>query len=142
MAEALVVSEQDIRRKIDLNGMTLSGSEDQIRAVLEKMGMDFGRSTFVFGDAPNRQWSNNRNAFYPAVTDTPPTPQPEATPAPTPAPAEPSPAAKEIASLKADLAEIKALKAQIAQEKALMNAETAKRNEPAAYAAATPTKKS
>ena len=120
MAEFLVVSEQDIRKKIDLNGMSLSGSEDQIRAVLEKMGVDFGRSTFVYGETPNRQWSNNRNAFYPAVTDSVPT-APGSTAIPYPsAVVEPSQGQKDIAALKAELAELKELRAQIAEEKALI----------------------
>ena len=112
MAEFLVVSEQDIRKKIDLNGLSFQGTEDQIRAVLEKMGVDFGRTVHCQGDAPNRKWSNNRNAFQPVMSITPEEPVKST---------EPSQGQNEIATLRAELAEIKALKAQIAQEKALMD---------------------
>jgi len=59
----VVVSERDIRNKIELQGLEPAQSEDQIMAIVEKMGIDRGRTCYCEGVSPNRRWSNSAHAF-------------------------------------------------------------------------------
>jgi hypothetical protein len=60
--EGFIVSEAEIRAKTNPpTGFT----EDFIRSVLEKSGIDFGRTAFVRGEPPNREWTNTRQLFMP-----------------------------------------------------------------------------
>lgn len=61
--EHIVMREKDIRKNNNPpNGFT----EDYIRGVLERNGIDFGRTTYVRGDEPNREWTNARQMFMPS----------------------------------------------------------------------------
>ena len=102
----IVVKEVDVRRKVDLDGLSREKAEDKIQAVVTDSGIDYGRTVYVKDEAPNRQWSNHRDGF-------------ESTPEEKAA-AEAEKKAKELAELTALEAEKKktaALEAEIAQLK-------------------------
>jgi len=60
--EHIVIREREIRSKhTPPNGW----NEESIRSVLERQGIDFGKTTYVRGDEPNREWTNARAMFMP-----------------------------------------------------------------------------
>ena len=61
----IVVKEAEIRKKIDLEGLSVKDMESQIRAIVEKSGVDYGRTVHEKGVAPNREWANHSKAFEP-----------------------------------------------------------------------------
>jgi hypothetical protein len=61
----VVVKEADIRKKIDLEGLSVKDADSTIRSIVEKSGIDFGRTVYQQNESPNRMWANNRHAFEP-----------------------------------------------------------------------------
>ena len=64
-----VVSEKEILSKLDVAGLSDETREGQIRAVLEKMGVDFGRTVHCRGEHPTREWTNTPNDFEPTAEE-------------------------------------------------------------------------
>lgn len=58
----IVIREKDIRK--DHNPPT-GFTEEFIRSVLERSGIDFGRTAFCRGESPAREWTNARHMFMP-----------------------------------------------------------------------------
>ena len=61
--EHIVIREKDIRKA---HNPPAGFSEEFIRSVLEKSGIDFGRTTFCRGVSPDREWTNGREMFMPS----------------------------------------------------------------------------
>lgn len=61
--EHIVIREKDILKRNAPGGVW---TEEDIRTYLERNGINFGQTTFVRGDQPNREWTNARVMFMPS----------------------------------------------------------------------------
>ena len=55
-----MIREQDI---LKLPSPQNGWNEEAIRSAIERNGIDFARTTYVQGSAPNRMWANNPDEF-------------------------------------------------------------------------------
>jgi len=98
-----IVKEKEIRINLRNAGNDDTG-ESVLRAITEKMGIDYGKTVYLRGESPNREWTNDSLDFEPTPEEIA-----VAQAAQVAKQKEESAKDKEIAALKAQLAALSAV---------------------------------
>lgn len=64
-----IVREKEILKDLSVDGMSTVERESTIRMVVEKSGIDFGRTCYCRGVHPTREWTNDSKDFEPSLEE-------------------------------------------------------------------------